>query len=169
MAPSQFFDERREWSFWKHEILRRYLPKFAGKIGSKFQLVYYVDGFAGAGNYGGSNPAPGSPLLAARLAADIRRSGKWKYELRCINTEPEDEVFEDLTGATTEFAAPAVLNLKGTFAQHLPRILEEIGASPTLFFLDPFGYRGIEMPTMTRTCRTVSKVQDRTADQFQCA
>jgi three-Cys-motif partner protein len=55
--------------------------------------------------------------------------------------------------ATAEFGAPTVLNLKGTFAEHLPGILEEIGSSPTLFFLDPFGYRGIEMPTMTRIAK----------------
>jgi hypothetical protein len=52
-----------------------------------------------------------------------------------------------------------VLNLRGTFAEHLPRILTEIGSAPTLFFLDPFGYRGIEMPTMSRIAERYSNLK----------
>jgi three-Cys-motif partner protein len=67
VLESDFFDERKEWSRWKHEMLRRYLPKFAGIIGWTHRLIHYVDGFAGAGTYG-DPPVAGSPLIAAELA-----------------------------------------------------------------------------------------------------
>jgi three-Cys-motif partner protein len=98
-----FFDQRREWSRWKHELLRRYLPKFAGILGSRFSTIYYVDAFAGAGTYGGDPPTPGSPIIAATLGNAIEQSGKWKYQLRCINVEPHPQHYQELCAATSAF------------------------------------------------------------------
>jgi three-Cys-motif partner protein len=62
--------------------------------------------------------------------------------------EPDDERFARLCAATADYSLPTVLNLKGTFSECLPTILEHIGSCPPLFFLDPFGYKGIEWETM---------------------
>jgi len=148
-APVDFFDARREWSQWKHEILRRYLPKFAGILGSAYPVVYYVDCFAGAGTYKGHQPAPGSPLIAAELAKTVALSGKWSYELRCINVEPNGSYFQQLANSTAEYGS-RIQNLHGSFSERLSEILAVIGNSPTLFFLDPFGYKGMEWRAIKR-------------------
>ncbi len=92
-ADRTFFEARRDWSRWKHELLRRYLPKFAGILGTRYPTIYYVDGFAGAGSYNDpsgqvdGSVAPGSPLIASEYAATIAASQKWAFEVRCINVE----------------------------------------------------------------------------------
>jgi three-Cys-motif partner protein len=149
-AAEEFFDDRREWSRWKHDILRRYLPKFSGILGSQHATVSYVDAFAGAGTYGPESPVPGSPLIAAELAASIEESKKWPYRLRCMNVEPNRENFRRLCAATANYPADRVTNLHGTFRDRLEQVLELVGTSPTLFFLDPFGYKGMEWATITR-------------------
>ena len=72
-----FFDKRKEWSRWKHEVHRRYLPKFAGILGSRHGDIFYVDAFAGAGMYEPDEPGGGTegharPLPAPRLDAPRR-------------------------------------------------------------------------------------------------
>jgi three-Cys-motif partner protein len=133
---------------WKHALLGRYLPKFAGILGSYHPVIYFVDGFAGAGRYAGDHDgAPsveGSPLLAARLASEIAGSGKWHYTLRCINVEHDKDVYANLCAATAPFQSPLVTNLRGTFRQHFNTVLDRIRLAPALFFLDPFGYTGME-------------------------
>lgn len=147
-TPPAFFGERREWSRWKHEILRRYIPRFANILGSRYPAIYYVDGFAGAGQYGDKTPVPGSPLIAAGFAEAIADSADKSYSLRCINVEPTH--FAELCAATSSYAPPVVTNIRGTFREALPRILREIGPAPTLFFLDPFGYDGMEWDVISQ-------------------
>ena len=59
-----FFDNLREHSEVKHRILASFLTPWAAKLGSmvrgKSGVIWYVDGFAGAGRYGDGRD--GSPL-----------------------------------------------------------------------------------------------------------
>ena len=149
-----FFEQRREWARWKHALLERYLPKFVGILGSRYPVIYFVDGFAGAGSYesdhDGAGAVPGSPLLAAKVAADFAASGKWSFSLRCINVEHDAATFASLCASTADYAAPTVTNLRGTFRQHLDAILDQLGKAPALFFLDPFGFKGMEWDIVDR-------------------
>ena len=101
-----------------------------------YGLIYYVDGFAGPGRYL-DDGVDGSPLLAARHAKILSNSQS-DYELRCINVEFDQSVFEDLQGVTRPFA-DYVDNFHGSFSDFVPEVLERIGDQPTLFFLDPIG------------------------------
>lgn len=155
-GPSVFFDTLREWSRWKHEVLRRYLPKFAGILGSWYGVIWYVDGFAGAGTYGEEARVPGSPLIGAGLAetvATLRR----RYRLQCINVEPTH--FRALERATANYQPPLLRNLEGTFRQHLPTILGLTGDDPALFFLDPFGYEGMEWDVLQAVARRTRRAK----------
>ena len=55
MVPG-FFDNLRDHSEVKHRILASFLTPWAAKLGSTFRgrsgVIWYVDGFAGAGKYG---------------------------------------------------------------------------------------------------------------------
>jgi three-Cys-motif partner protein len=161
---SDFFDRRREWSRWKHELLRRYLPKFAGILGSRHSTVYYVDAFAGAGTYDGNPPVAGSPIIAATLGEAIAQ-GKWKYELRCINVEPHSRHFQELCDATSTY--PLIENLRGTFKERLSEILAKASTYPTLLFIDPFGYKGMEWDAMARMAERARAAKTELLINFQ--
>lgn len=139
-----FSGERRLTSKLKHLVLHRYVKEFAYHLGSVQPIVYYVDGFAGAGVYtSGSHREDGSPLLIARLAQELRTAPR-AIQLRCLNVEAERERFESLEAETDAFKPEIVeQNYHSTFVDALPNILERIGDAATFFFIDPFGTKDI--------------------------
>lgn len=138
-SSKKFFDELREWSERKLKILEGYLDPFVKVLGQHKQ-IYYVDAFAGAGVY--RDGEIGSAIRAAELALGYKQQGK-PYQLKCINIESDIENFENLE-ANTHLYGDLVLNLQGTFSDNIERVLSESAGSPALFFLDPFGVKGIE-------------------------
>jgi three-Cys-motif partner protein len=141
-----FFESKREWSHWKHLLLKSYLPKFAGIIGSRHPIIYCVDGFAGAGRYL-DPPEDGSPVISANLAQEIAARGRG-YSLKCINVEPLN--FDELVAATSTFDPALVDNRKGLLSDHIDDILKTIGTHPAFFFLDPYGPKPLEWALVAR-------------------
>ena len=138
LNQEDFFDELKEWSERKLQLLKNYVETAAKILGS-IKQAYYVDGFAGAGTY--ADGAKGSPVRIAELAQQWERDKK-SYSLRCINVEENSENFANLQAATSMFGK-LVLNLQGSFADNLDHILHMIGTKPAIFFLDPFGIKDI--------------------------
>jgi three-Cys-motif partner protein len=137
----EFFGELKEWSERKLKILEGYLDPFVKILGSQaYEQVYFVDAFAGAGIY--EDGAKGSAVRAAELAEKYQLEGK-RYRLRCINIENASDNYQNLEKNTVRFG-DLVLNLQGTFADNVSRILRETARSPVLCFLDPFGVKGID-------------------------
>lgn len=134
-----YFDTMHEWSERKLQLLENYVDPAAKILGSINQ-IYYVDGFAGRGTY--RDGKIGSPIRMAELAQQFKREGK-PYSFRCINVEENEEYFADLQAETAKFGS-IVQNLHGRFADHLDHILQAIGNQPAIFFLDPFGIKGID-------------------------
>ena len=63
----------------KHQILTRYLPSWAVILGSTFDLLYYVDCFAGPGRYeSDGEQVDGSPIIAVKAGKEFatKNSGK---------------------------------------------------------------------------------------------
>ena len=141
-SNQEFFGELREWSERKLKILEGYLDSFVKVTGSRREtsFVYYVDAFAGAGLY--RDGEKGSALRAAELAQRYQKERK-RYRLKCINVEVDRANFENLEANTAGYE-DLVLNLYGTFADNINHILQETTGSPALFFLDPFGVKGID-------------------------
>jgi three-Cys-motif partner protein len=138
--PQEFQKERFEWSKWKHAILESYLKQMTAVL-RKYRTIYIVDGFAGSGRYV-EDGADGSALLVAKHAAQLAVDNQ-AYSLKCINVEKDEEVFGNLQNATAPYAQ-YVTNFQGDFADFIPQILDAIGDQPTLFFLDPIGFKGLE-------------------------
>lgn len=137
---SAFFQEQREWSSRKHGILARYLKPFCQALSGQAQqgAIYYIDCFAGAGAYkleDGSS-VDGSPVLAAKIALSL------PYTIKCLNVESDPQNFASLEENTRAYKG-VVINFQGNIEQHLGAILQSIGNSPALFFLDPFGIKDI--------------------------
>jgi len=140
-VAQDYYRERKEWSERKHRLLARYLTPFVRILGGTWRgVVYYVDGFAGPGIY--ADGCEGSPLLAAQHATRLREQGKY-YGLRCINIELSPRHHANLEASTKAYAQ-VVQNYQGTFGQHIGDVLQTIAGYPALFFLDPFGVKGME-------------------------
>jgi len=163
----EFFAERRLTSKLKHLVLRRYVKEFAYHLGSTNPTVYYIDGFAGAGVYSGPPREDGSPLLIARLAGEVR-TGPNAVTLRCINVEADKGRFESLEAGTEEFKPDIVeKNIRGSFVDAIPEILERVGDAAAFFFIDPFGTKDIAfkdlLPVFQRAARTEVLINLQTA------
>lgn len=136
----EYFKELKEWSARKLELLTKYLDGFVRILGGGTGLVvYYIDGFAGPGIY--DDEKEGSPLLAAKYAQGL--IGK-HYSLHCINIELDGELYENLVQNTLPYQS-VTTNLFGPFGDNVDQVLNKIDKLPAIFFLDPFGIKGIEM------------------------
>jgi len=146
---SSYFSELKEWSVRKHELLTKYLDGFVRILGGATKsLVFYIDGFAGPGLY--DDGKEGSPVLAAKYAQSL--SGR-HYSLYCINVEIDQVLFNNLECNTLPYGT-FIMNRLGAFGDHVDWIINYIGSRPAIFFLDPFGVKGIEW-------RHISKVLKR--------
>lgn len=152
-----FHDARKTWSRIKHGIFGRYLSLLLGKLGRPGEHVYCVDGFAGQGRY--ATGEEGSPLIAAKLAADPVQTSR-RGVLRCINVESESETFANLATATADYVKQGIVtNLPGTFEENLPKILQQVQRYPTFFFIDPFGTEGAEISTLQQLAKRQGKTE----------
>jgi three-Cys-motif partner protein len=140
---TEFHSERKAWSAIKHVILEKYIALFVSKLGSSRGRLFFVDGFAGQGRYG--DGSEGSPLISAkRTVSPISRDHIGV--LNCINVEDDPEAFQNLQENTKEFVERGfVRNLQGTFQDRLDEILQLTRGQMALFFIDPFGAKGVEL------------------------
>lgn len=148
LKGEEFFGDLKEWSERKLNILSQYLDPFVKILGSgpKISQVYYVDAFAGKGIY--QDGSLGSAMRAAQLASSYRSAGK-SYQLKCINIEADPENFANLQ-TSTQVYGNLVQNFAGTFAENVDQVLAVIAGSPALFFLDPFGVKGMDWDLLRR-------------------
>jgi three-Cys-motif partner protein len=140
----------------KHAILRAYLNAWAMKLllwGRAGDTVYFVDAFAGAGQ--DNEGRPGSPLIAARIAAGvptaIERVGPGRQgRMRVRAIEQHAGRYAALAGLLEPFGevdrAMARAG-RGVLADYIDRMDQEIGVAPALYFLDPFGVKGLDAAT----------------------
>jgi three-Cys-motif partner protein len=133
VLPDDFFDERQAQSAFKHEILERYLPKFAAKLGTSYRKVAILDGYSGPGRY--ADGTAGSPELVAKTALKLRAPGR---AIQCIYVEQKKAYFlklKEVLAGIPHDADPR----HGKIEDELPKIVDSIGDTPLLAFLDPFG------------------------------
>jgi three-Cys-motif partner protein len=147
------FDTFADHTLLKHFILRAYLWAWASKIltwGGLGRRVVFVDGFAGAGGDDSGNP--GSPVIAAKVAAEVRKkserdpaASQWRMGVVAIEDHPGR--FRLLSAALESFRADDPDNvqvLKGKCFEQMDSVVSALGQTPTLYFLDPFGIGGLD-------------------------
>jgi three-Cys-motif partner protein len=148
-ASGQHFDgEFKPHSRHKHLILEHYIRGWTRKLllrrnaGDRVRLI---DACAGPGHDGAGNP--GSPVIAARVAAEARSqlAAEFKRDVQIEVTAIEKmaSYFRELSRYLQPFG-PSVGALRGTLEQHLPAILREGQGVPTFYFIDPFGLEPLQ-------------------------
>jgi three-Cys-motif partner protein len=80
----------------KHEILTNYLPPWAVILGSRFGLLYYVDCFAGPGQFESEGMVvDGSPVIAVKAGKTFAQTQPGK-NLGIVLLEEDEEQLERL-------------------------------------------------------------------------
>src|SRR5205823_14376494 len=90
-----FFDDLKDWSERKLQLLQNYVEAASKIMGE----VYYIDGFAGEGTY--EDNSKGSPVRIAELAQRYKIEAK-PYSLKCINIEENKNRFANLQATTVQ-------------------------------------------------------------------
>ena len=150
MADNSFFDETREQSAIKAEIVADYFWAWAKIIGrtvkGRGDMVAYIDLFAGPGCYrDGSASTPllvlqkaiGDPELAQLLVSVFN-------DRDASSTQSLEAAIRQLPGIDRLKHRPLVCNLE--VGEEIAKIFAETKKMiPTLFFVDPWGYKGLSL------------------------
>lgn len=157
----------REQAYIKHCLLEKYLSRWAYKIGSSWDLLVFVDGFAGPWGTQDKEFADASFGIAVRVLKDaiegLKKAGNVRVRGACIFVEKNRAAFLKLDAfakaqSTNEVRAAA---LRGRFSEHIQTIdkyVAAIGSNPFKFvFLDQKGWAATPMRQLkpfvqTRSC-----------------
>jgi len=149
----------------KIEILKNYLNAWFPIVGSKFDELLYIDGFAGPGVY--INHHEGSPLAALKVFSSWIAKDPERLSISRISAffiESHTERFEILHNNVSSIRLPARVtsfSLKGEFATVMEDLLKDprfnncfAGQQPLLIFADPFGGTGIPFQLFERCLKS---------------
>jgi three-Cys-motif partner protein len=134
----------------KVAILRSYLEKWFAILGRTFAAkdLWYIDGFAGPGEYQGGQD--GSPKAAIEAATRALRGtgGQWKAEkIRCVFVEEDAARFTNLKTWLDRSQSDRRVQtraMNSTFVEAFTKLKHEAEnpfqeSTPVFAFIDPFG------------------------------
>jgi three-Cys-motif partner protein len=126
-----FFGQPQGAAVLKHEVLRKYVPVYARKTGSKTSVVL-LDGYAGPGRY--DDGSSGSPELMVGTAQALRGS-----RVHCAFVEENPRHCERLQTLLAELGDHDSEVFAGDIEQHLDTVVRNSQGRALLVLLDPFG------------------------------
>jgi three-Cys-motif partner protein len=155
MANNSFFDKPKEQSLVKIEIVAKYFWAWAKimigqlkkvPLSKRPQNIAYVDLFSGAGYYkDGSKSTPLLILERALAEPEMREQLVTIFnDIDSENTQSLTEAIASLPDIHTLKHQPIILN-KEAGEEVIHEIKNNIKSAPTLFFIDPFGYKGLSI------------------------
>jgi len=139
----------------KHRILEEYLKAWFPILGSRYQKIIYIDGFAGPGIY--EKDEYGSPVIALDCIINhtLYKSAT-QYMFLFIESDKERaEILNDIIMKRyPNKPKNIVIQVKhGDFETVMKDVLKSIGGNnlaPTFAFLDPFGYSGLSFDLISK-------------------
>jgi three-Cys-motif partner protein len=159
--------EGHEHEYVKHYLLKEYLSKWGYKIGSAWNPLVFIDGFAGPWKSKDKEFADASFGIAIKALNDAV-DGLWKMRQRtvrgvCVFVEKAPKAFAKLDAFAKDHSTDRVWAkaLKGRFVKNIKQIDEYVataGARPFKFvFLDQKGWAATPMKDLkpfvgTRPC-----------------
>lgn len=149
MADNSFFDESSEQSQVKTAIVAKYFWAWAKviiptakKSGGK---IAYLDLFAGKGRY--EDGTKSTPLLIVEQAIqdpDLRSMLVTVFnDMDSDNSQSLQAAINGIPNINTLRYKPVVENEE--VGKNIVKMFEEMNLLPTLFFVDPWGYKGLSL------------------------
>lgn len=149
MTDQSFFDERTEQSFIKAEIVAKYFWAWAKVIipqaKKRQNKIAYIDLFSGPGRYkDGSKSTPLLILERAIADPDMREMLVTIFNDKDSNyTQSLQQEINSLSDINRLKNKPIILNTE--VGEEIVNFFEARRLIPTLFFIDPFGYKGLSL------------------------
>lgn len=131
----------KEVSKAKLKILEKYFPAWAKILGSRHQILVYVDCFAGPGRYAGGES--GSPLVILKKAGELVQTASRSFAVFAIFVEKDENAAEILRQQIPHNLPEAVKYLIVNEDAHdfIPSLLRALpDDAPAFFFIDPYGH-----------------------------
>ena len=147
MKPVEYY-RGREQTYLKHFILEHYLERVAHVIGYSHSEFVYVDGFSGPWKSHDEKFEDTSFIIAIDKLKEVRTNlaKRDKHpQIRCLFIERNDTAFESLDDAVRDVKDLEIKALCGSFEDLIRDILNFIGRSFSLVFIDPTGWTGFGM------------------------
>lgn len=152
MKDNSFFKEQKEQSLVKSTIVRKYFDAWSAVIISTqkrypqhSQQIAYIDLFAGPGRYkDGSESTPLEILTSA-----IKKPELCKRLVTIFNDKDENnseklrKTIEEIPGIEKLKYKPQIDNQE--VGEEIVNTFESMNLVPTLFFVDPWGYKGLSL------------------------
>jgi len=146
---SGFFEETKEQSVVKSTIVSKYFWAWArvimSQVKSTVRKIAYIDLFAGPGRY--KDRTQSTPLLVLTRAiddADMRRMLVTVFNDKDENNSRSlEQAIRELPNLEKLRYKPRVLNEE--VGSEMVKMFEEMRMIPTLFFVDPWGYKGLSL------------------------
>ncbi|KHL96797.1 hypothetical protein QW71_05225 [Paenibacillus sp. IHB B 3415] len=142
----------------KHILLEDYLKNWSqvfanANYGKKIKTVNFVDGFAGRGYF--DDGKMGSPQIAINRLLNFQNILQAEYSndlrFKFYNVEYNTEYHQELEKIRLRSPYPhQIQNFSGKFEDHLDTLIHYTQGKPTFYFIDPFGYKGVNMNDMHR-------------------
>jgi three-Cys-motif partner protein len=149
---TKFFDETMEQSEVKSALVSKYFEAWANvivpsvkKSMSAPKKIAYLDLFAGPGRYkDGTKSTPIKVLEIAISNPDLREM------LVCIFNDKEQDFTQSLQKAIDELPGIETMRYKPAVStkevgEEIAKMFEQVHLFPTLFFVDPWGYKGLSL------------------------
>ncbi|BFM38924.1 three-Cys-motif partner protein TcmP [Synechocystis sp. LKSZ1] len=152
MTGNSFFDEQKEQSLIKARIVEKYFWAWAKVIISTLkkkpvseQRIAYIDFFAGPGRYkDGSQSTPIKVLEAAISDPDMPNMLVSIFnDADAENVNSLQQAIDSIRGIETLKYPPQILNHE--IGNNIVQTFQERKLVPTLFFVDPWGYKGLSL------------------------
>jgi len=156
MTTNDFFDEQREQSLVKATITAKYFDVWASimintqdnnakRYGKKNDRIAYIDLFAGPGRY--QDGKSSTPIMILEKAV---KNEKFRKRLVSVfNDKDENHVrsleneINGIEGIETLEYKPQILH--NQVGEEIVKDFESRKLVPTLFFVDPWGYKGLSL------------------------
>ena len=152
MLDNSFFEEQKEQSLVKSTIVAKYFDVWANVIVSvqkryprHKQKIAYIDLFAGPGRYeDGTQSTPLKILTNAIEKPDLRERLVAIFNDKDENNEKAlEKTIAEIPGIEKLNYKPEVYNQE--VGQEIVKMFESMQLVPTLFFVDPWGYKGLSL------------------------
>lgn len=145
----------REQTLVKHIILRKYLERFAHKVGAKWNCITYVDCFAGPWNVQSTDLRDSSFSIAIdelKRARGTHRKRGHDLRLRCFFLEKDPSAHEQLRDYAVSVSNDSGIEIatrNAEFSDSIRNIVKFVsdggpGSFPFVF-IDPTGWSGYAM------------------------
>ncbi len=150
MATEHFFDEQTEQSLVKSTIVTKYFDAWAGVITrvqrkniNANKKIAYIDLFAGPGRY--KDGTVSTPVRIIKKAID-----NYSDNLVCMFNDKDEDNAHELENVINKIPGINKLKYKPIVYSYevgtdIVRMFESMRFVPTLFFVDPWGYKGLSL------------------------